>query len=96
MESPALGAAPNTGQMDQSQLLLHREGSVSYWDVRLLSSFSEFPTLGGLSPGRPPTHTLPWHTSWVMVPIGQYTHQLRGLNSTMVIRPRTVEVSITL
>ena len=34
--------------------------------------------------------------SWVMVPIGQYTHQLRGLNSTMVISPRTVEVSITL
>ena len=34
--------------------------------------------------------------SWVMVPIGQYTHQLRGLNSTMVISPRMVEVSITL
>ena len=34
--------------------------------------------------------------SWVMVPIGQQTHQLRGLNSTMVARPSTVEVSITL
>ena len=33
---------------------------------------------------------------WVMVPIGQYTHQLRGLNRTMVTKPRTVEVSITL
>ena len=34
--------------------------------------------------------------SWVIVPIGQYTHQLRGLNSTMVISPSRVEVSITL
>ena len=32
----------------------------------------------------------------VIVPIGQQTHQLRGLNSIMVIKPRTVEVSITL
>ena len=35
------------------------------------------------------------HMSWVMVPIGQYTHQLLGLKSTIVIRPRTVEVSMT-
>ena len=44
-------------------------------------------------------HAFPFRAlqiSWVMVPIGQYTHQLRGLNSTMVISPRTVEVSITL
>ena len=34
--------------------------------------------------------------SCVMVPMGQYTHQLRGLNSIMVSRPNTVEVSITL
>ena len=32
--------------------------------------------------------------SWVMVPMGQYTHQLRGLNRTMVTSPSTVEVSI--
>lgn len=32
----------------------------------------------------------------VMVPIGQYTHQERGLNSAMVTSPNTVEVSITL
>ncbi len=36
------------------------------------------------------------HIIWVMVPMGQYTHQLRGLNRTMVISPRIVEVSITL
>ena len=34
--------------------------------------------------------------SWVMVPMGQYTHQLRGLNRTMVASPSTVEVSMTL
>ena len=34
--------------------------------------------------------------SWVIVPMGQYTHQLRGLNRTMVTSPSTVEVSITL
>ena len=34
--------------------------------------------------------------SWVMVPMGQYTHQERGLNSSMVTKPSTVEVSITL
>ena len=32
----------------------------------------------------------------VMVPMGQYTHQLRGLNSTIVTNPNTVDVSITL
>lgn len=32
---------------------------------------------------------------WVMVPMGQYTHQDRGRNSTMVSSPRIVEVSIT-
>ena len=32
----------------------------------------------------------------VIVPIGQYTHQLRGLNSAIVIKPSTVDVSITL
>lgn len=36
------------------------------------------------------------HISCVMVPIGQYTHQERGLNSAMVRIPSTVEVSITL
>ena len=36
------------------------------------------------------------HISCVMVPIGQYTHQERGLNKTMVKKPSTVEVSITL
>ena len=30
-----------------------------------------------------------------MVPMGQYTHQDRGRNSTMVNSPRIVEVSIT-
>lgn len=34
--------------------------------------------------------------SWVMVPMGQYTHQDRGLKSTMVTSPRMVEVSMTL
>jgi len=34
--------------------------------------------------------------SWVMVPMGQYTHQLRGLKGIIVINPSTVEVSITL
>ena len=32
---------------------------------------------------------------WVMVPMGQYTHHERGLKNSMVIRPSTVEVSIT-
>ena len=36
------------------------------------------------------------HISWVMVPIGQYTHQERGLYKIMVKSPSTVEVSITL
>ena len=31
----------------------------------------------------------------VIVPIGQYTHQLLGLNKSMVSKPSTVEVSIT-
>ena len=30
-----------------------------------------------------------------MVPIGQYTHQDRGRNNTIVTNPRTVEVSMT-
>ncbi len=34
--------------------------------------------------------------SCVMVPIGQYTHQERGLNKSMVTNPRTVDVSIML
>ena len=34
--------------------------------------------------------------SCVIVPIGQYTHQERGLNNIMVKNPSTVEVSITL
>ena len=34
--------------------------------------------------------------SWVMVPIGQYTHHERGLNKIMVTKPNTVEVSMTL
>ena len=34
--------------------------------------------------------------SWVIVPMGQYTHQERGLKRSMVISPNTVEVSITL
>lgn len=34
--------------------------------------------------------------SCVMVPIGQYTHHERGLNKSMVKKPSTVEVSITL
>ena len=32
----------------------------------------------------------------VIVPIGQYTHQLLGLNKIIVIKPKIVEVSITL
>ena len=36
------------------------------------------------------------HIICVMVPIGQYTHQERGLNSTMVTMPSTVDVSMTL
>ena len=36
------------------------------------------------------------HISCVMVPMGQYTHQERGLHKTMVKNPKTVEVSITL
>lgn len=36
------------------------------------------------------------HIICVMVPMGQYTHQLLGLYKTMVIRPKIVEVSITL
>lgn len=32
----------------------------------------------------------------VIVPIGQYTHQLRGLNKIIVMKPNIVEVSITL
>lgn len=34
--------------------------------------------------------------SWVMVPIGQYMHQERGLNKIIVTSPKTVEVSMTL
>ena len=34
--------------------------------------------------------------SCVIVPMGQYTHQERGLNSSIVTNPSTVEVSITL
>lgn len=34
--------------------------------------------------------------SCVIVPIGQYTHQLLGLNNTIVINPKIVEVNITL
>ena len=45
---------------------------------------------GGLSP------VLPRQISWVMVPIGQYTHHERGLKSTIVTSPSTVEVSMTL
>ena len=30
------------------------------------------------------------HISCVMVPIGQYTHQERGLNSIIVTKPSTV------
>lgn len=33
---------------------------------------------------------------WVMVPMGQYTHQDLGLKKTMVISPNRVEVSIRL
>ena len=33
---------------------------------------------------------------WVIVPIGQYTHQERGLNKTIVMRPSNVEVNIRL
>ncbi len=36
------------------------------------------------------------HMSCVIVPMGQYTHHDRGLNSIMVINPSTVDVSITL
>ncbi len=36
------------------------------------------------------------HISCVIVPMGQYTHQERGLNKVMVKNPSTVEVSITL
>lgn len=36
------------------------------------------------------------HINWVIVPIGQYTHHERGLNSTIVISPKTVDVNITL
>ena len=36
------------------------------------------------------------HIICVMVPMGQYTHQERGRNRTMVARPRMVEVSMTL
>ena len=36
------------------------------------------------------------HISCVIVPMGQYTHQERGLNKAMVRNPSTVEVSITL
>ena len=43
-----------------------------------------------------PFRCLALQISCVIVPMGQYTHQLRGLNSTIVIRPSTVEVSITL
>ena len=34
--------------------------------------------------------------SWVMVPIGQKLHQVRGLNSTFTARPMMVEVSMML
>ena len=37
-----------------------------------------------------------WQINCVMVPMGQETHQLRGLNKTRVSSPRMVEVSITL
>ncbi len=36
------------------------------------------------------------HINCVIVPIGQYTHQERGLNKSIVRKPRIVEVSITL
>jgi hypothetical protein len=36
------------------------------------------------------------HIICVMVPMGQYTHQERGRNRTMVARPRMVDVSMTL
>ena len=43
---------------------------------------------------------LPWffarQMSWVMVPMGQYTHQERGLKRIIVTSPSTVDVSITL
>ena len=32
--------------------------------------------------------------SWVMVPMGQKTHQERGIHSTMAMKPMRVEVSI--
>ena len=38
----------------------------------------------------------PLQMSCVIVPIGQYTHQERGLNNSIVTNPSTVEVSITL
>ena len=34
--------------------------------------------------------------SWVMVPIGQKLHQVRGLNSMFTARPMMVEVSMML
>ena len=34
--------------------------------------------------------------SWVMVPIGQKLHQVRGLNRTFTARPMMVEVSMML
>ena len=36
------------------------------------------------------------HINCVIVPIGQYTHQLLGLNNTIVTNPSTVDVSMTL
>ena len=36
------------------------------------------------------------HIICVMVPMGQYTHQERGRNRTMVASPRMVDVSMTL
>ena len=36
------------------------------------------------------------HMVWVIVPIGQYTHQERGLKSTIVIKPINVDVSMIL
>ena len=48
------------------------------------------------TPEQPPPLSRARHTSWVMVPMGQYTHQVRGRKNTMVTRPSTVEVSITL
>ncbi len=74
--------------------LFHREADFSHRIVSALLPFITEPSKGYALSIRFVFFAL--QISWVMVPMGQYTHQDRGLNKSIVSKPNRVEVSMTL